>query len=168
MIEQTPSTRPRWVKRALLVVFVLVAAGFVFRNAILGAPVEVYRAVRSDLVQSVVASGRIATPQRVSVGTVITGRVMRIPVKEGQSVKQGEVLIQLDDDDERAAVEQSRGAVAQPRPGYASSASWTACAEQARSRPRRTTPARQQYQRSIELKAKGFVSQAASMMPSEI
>src|SRR5688500_91938 len=103
----------RWLKPALLIVLALAAAGFLLRNAILGKPVETYEAARSDLVQSVVASGRITTPQRVSVGAVITGRVTRIPVKEGQGVKRGDVLIELDDEDERAAVAQARGAVAQ-------------------------------------------------------
>ena len=35
--------------------------------------------MRGDLLQTVVASGRIITPQRVSIGAVITERVARIP-----------------------------------------------------------------------------------------
>src|SRR6187399_1630672 len=103
----------RWLKRGLLIALALAVAGFLLRNFILGTPVDTVRAVRSDLVQTVVASGRIMTPQRVSVGAVITGRVVRIPVQEGQGVSRGDVLMELDDGDERAAVAQARASVAQ-------------------------------------------------------
>ena len=79
----------------------------------MGKPVEAYEAIRGDLVQTVVASGRIITPQRLSVGAVVTEHVARIPVKEGQKVRKGDVLIELDDKDERAALEQSKASVAQ-------------------------------------------------------
>ena len=69
-----------------------------------------HEVVRGDLVQTVVASGRVTTPQRVSVGAVVTERVARIPVDEGQTVRRGDVLIELDDRDERAAVAQAEAA----------------------------------------------------------
>lgn len=102
--------KPGWLALALAV-----AAGLAFasRNLVLGDPVATARATRGDLVQTVVASGRIITPRRVSIGAVITERVVRIPVEEGQSVRRGDVLIVLDDRDERAALEQARAAVAQ-------------------------------------------------------
>ena len=112
------------------VAIAIVAAGvFAFRDAIFGAPVDVREVVRGDIVQTVVASGRVMTPQRVSVGAVITERVARIPVDEGQSVHGGDVLIVLDDRDERAAVAQAQAAVEQAR-GEAPS--------DARSRPARS------------------------------
>jgi len=52
----------RWIKRSLLIAVVLAVAGYFLRNVILGTPVATYEAVRSDLVQTVVASGRIMTP----------------------------------------------------------------------------------------------------------
>jgi len=83
LIQNPDSPVWRWLKRGLLAALVLAVAGVALRNVILGTPVEAYQAVRSDLVQSVVASERIITPQRVAVGAVITGRVERIPVQEG-------------------------------------------------------------------------------------
>jgi HlyD family secretion protein len=153
----------RWLKRALLIALALALAGFLLRNLILGKPVETYQAVRGDLVQSVVASGRVTTPQRVSVGAVITGRVTRIPVREGQSVQRGDVLVELDSDDERAAVAQARGAVAQAEAKLRQLRELgLPAAEQALVQAQANyTQARQQYERSIELKMKGFVSQAA-------
>jgi HlyD family secretion protein len=160
---EAPFPWRRWLKPALLIVLALAAGGFFLRNAILGKPVETYEAARSDLIQSVVASGRIATPQRVAVGAVITGRVTRIPVKEGQSVKRGDVLIELDNEDEGAAVAQARGAVAQAEAKLRQLRELgLPAAEQGRVQAQANhTQARQQYERAVELKAKGFVSQAA-------
>jgi len=160
--EDTMSSR-RWIKRGLLIALVLAVAGFLLRDLILGKPVETHQATRSDLVQTVVASGRIMTPQRASVGAVITGRVVRIPVQEGQSVKRGDVLIELDDEDERASVAQARGAVAQAEARVRQLREvGLPAAEQALIQAQANlTQARRQHERAKELKAKGFVSQAA-------
>jgi HlyD family secretion protein len=161
--SESPVLARRWLKRGLLIALALAAAGFALRNVILGKPVETYTAVRSDLVQTVVASGRITTPRRVSVGAVVTGRVARIPVSEGQSVQHGDVLIELDSDDERAAVAQARGAVAQAEARLRQLRELgLPAAEQALAQARANhVQARQQYERTLELKTKGFVSQAA-------
>ena len=163
MGDASSASRRRWLKRGLLAALALAGVGFLFRNAILGTPVETHAVARSDLVQSVVASGRITTPQRVSVGAVLTGRVTRIPVSEGQSVKRGDVLIQLDDEDERAAVAQARGAVAQSEAKLRQLRELgLPAAEQALVQAQANyTQARQQYERAQELKSRGFVSQAA-------
>jgi HlyD family secretion protein len=149
--------------RVMLVAAILAAAGYALRNVILGTPVEVYKAVRGDLVQSVVASGRIATPQRVSVGTVVTGRVTNIPVREGQSVQRGDVLIELEAADERASVEQARGAVAQAdaKLRQLRELGLPAAQQSLLQAQANHTQARRHYERTLELKAKGFVSQAA-------
>ena len=157
------SPRRRWIKRGLLIALALAVAGVLLRNLILGKPVETHQAVRSDLVQTVVASGRIITPQRASVGAVITGRVARIPVEQGQSVKRGDVLIVLDDEDERASVAQASGAVAQAeaRLRQLREVSLPAAEQALIQAQANLTQARQQHDRAKELKAKGFVSQAA-------
>lgn len=153
----------RWIKRSLLIALVLAVAGYLLRNVILGTPVGTYEAVRSDLVQTVVASGRIMTPQRVSVGAEITGRVARIPVQEGQNVSRGDVLIELNDKDERAAVAQAQAAVAQAEAKVRQLREvGLPAAEQGLVQAQaNATQARQQYDRSKDLKAKGFVSQSA-------
>lgn len=89
------------------------AIGFLSRDLILGKAVETYAATRGDLLQTVVASGRIMTPQRVSIAAMITERVAFIPVQEGQRVRRGELLIELDAADERAALAQAQASVAQ-------------------------------------------------------
>lgn len=152
-----------WPKRALIAAAALAVAAFVFRDAFFGQPVEIAEVVVSDLVQTVVASGRITTPQRVSVGAVVTERVAEIPVNEGQSVKRGDVLIVLDDRDERAALSQAQAAVAQAeaRIRQMREVSLPAALQGLAQAEANLVLAKQQYDRAQELKAKGFVSASA-------
>lgn len=153
----------RRVKLGLVAAVIVLAAAYAGRNAVLGKPVPAYEVARSDLVQSVVASGRIVTPQRVSVGAVTTGRVTRIPVSEGQGVKRGDTLIELEDADERAAVEQARAAVAQAEAKIRQlrELGLPAAQQSLVQAEAQALQARRQHERSRELKEKGFVSQAA-------
>jgi HlyD family secretion protein len=153
----------RRAKHILLAVLVAAAAGFALRNVVLGKPVAAHQAARSDLVQTVVASGRVITPQRVSVGAVVTARVTRIPVAEGQAVKRGDTLIELDDRDERAAAAQAQAAVtqAEARIRQLREVGLPAAEQSLLQAQANATNARQQYERNRDLKAQGFVSQAA-------
>jgi HlyD family secretion protein len=80
---------------------------------LLGQTIDVYAVTQGDLIQTVVASGHIETPYRVSVGSQITGTVIEVPVEEGQAVKAGDVLIHLDGREYASAVVQAQAAVAQ-------------------------------------------------------
>jgi HlyD family secretion protein len=149
-------------KWPLIGVAALAAALFAGRNLILGKPVQTVAAVRGALVQTVVASGRIITPQRVSIGATITERVARIPVEEGQTVKKGEVLIALDDTNERAALAQALAALAQAQTRIRQLRELALpAAEQGLAQAQaNAVQARQNYERSTALREKGFVGQA--------
>lgn len=91
----------------------LLAAAWLLVRTVYGARMDAYAVVRGDIVQTLVASGRVETPSRVDIGSQITGTVASIPVEEGQVVKAGQLLIALEDSEARAAVAQARAAVAQ-------------------------------------------------------
>ena len=78
-----------------------------------GPRIDAARVMRRDVVQTVVASGRVVTPYRVDVGAQIVGKVTEVPVEQGQSVSAGQVLIVLDAAEARAGVKQAEVAVAQ-------------------------------------------------------
>jgi HlyD family secretion protein len=59
------------------------------------------------LVQTVIATGRVMSPARVNIGSVITGRVARVLVEEGDRVEGGQVLIELENEELAAALRQA-------------------------------------------------------------
>ena len=146
-----------------MVVGIVGAAAYVFRNVLIGSPVEIREVTRGNIVQTVVASGRVVTPQRVSIGAVTTEWVARIPVDEGQSVQKGDVLIELDDHDERAAVAQARASVAQAEAKLRQlrEVALPAAREALVQAEANSRLARQQYQRNRDLKTQGFISDSA-------
>jgi HlyD family secretion protein len=79
----------------------------------LGPQVQTEAVQRRDLLQTVVASGRAETPHRVNIGAQITGTVARVPVTEGQTVKAGDVLVELVGTELQSARRQAQQAVVQ-------------------------------------------------------
>ena len=85
----------------------LLGALYLIVRALLGVQVYVYTVARSDIMQSVVASGRVETPLRINIGSQVTGTVASIPVSEGQTVKAGQLLIALENSEANAAEAQA-------------------------------------------------------------
>jgi HlyD family secretion protein len=79
----------------------------------LGPQVQTEVVQRRDVLQTVVASGRVETPHRVNIGAQITGTVARVPVIEGQTVKAGDVLVELVGTELQSARRQAQQAVVQ-------------------------------------------------------
>ena len=91
----------------------LAAAGYAGVVFFLGPKVEVVEAVRREVVQAVVATGRIESPFRVEIGAQVVGTVIRVPVAQGESVAAGQTLIELDAAEAHALVRQAEAAVVQ-------------------------------------------------------
>src|SRR5882762_2471583 len=77
----------------LIVAIVAISAG---ARRDRGQEVRFETAGRRDLVAAVTASGKIQPKKKVDVSADITGRITRIAVREGDLVKQGQFLIQID------------------------------------------------------------------------
>src|SRR5437870_8076157 len=58
--------------------------------------VQAGRAVRQDLTQTVSANGEVKPKKYVNVSSNMMGRIVRMPVKEGDRVRDGELLVQLE------------------------------------------------------------------------
>ncbi len=101
------------LKKILLSFLLLsLAAGLTYKWY-LGQSVPVFEVTTRDFVQTVVASGQVQNPHRIDVGVQITGTVLNIPVLEGQYVKKGDLLIELQSTELRAALRQSQLSVEQ-------------------------------------------------------
>ena len=60
-----------------------------------------------DLVASVTASGQVQPRTKVDVAADISGRIVRLAVKEGQMVKRGDFLLEIDPEAYEAAVQRA-------------------------------------------------------------
>lgn len=78
-----------------LVVVVVVAAGALGRRD-RGTEVRIEEVARRDLVATVTASGRISPKTAVDIASDITGRIILIPVEEGQYVQKDDLLLRID------------------------------------------------------------------------
>jgi HlyD family secretion protein len=100
----------------IMALIVLVAAGVVaFRiNKKKHAATEVRleQVSRRDLVSAVTASGKIEAKTSVDISADITGRIIQIAVREGDMVKRGQFLLQIDPAQYQAAVARAQGIVA--------------------------------------------------------
>jgi HlyD family secretion protein len=70
--------------------------------------VKIEPVARRDLVASVTASGQVRPNVKVDVAADISGRIVRLAVKEGQTVSQGQFLLQIDPEQYAAAVARAR------------------------------------------------------------
>ena len=64
-----------------------------------------------DLVASVTASGQVQPRTKVDVAADISGRIVRLAVKEGQMVKRGQFLLQIDPEQYEASVQRAEAAL---------------------------------------------------------
>ncbi len=76
-----------------------------------GTEVRMEQVGRRDLVSAVTASGKIEPQTSVDISADITGRIIRIAVEEGDVVRKGQFLIQIDPAQYQAAVSRAEGVV---------------------------------------------------------
>ena len=101
--------RPGVSIAAGLIIIVAVIAAVRTRGPLVATAV----ATRTELEQHLVASGRVRVVTRVQLSTQIAGRVIAVHAVEAQRVKAGDLLVQIDDTEAKAAVSQAKAAVAQ-------------------------------------------------------
>ena len=77
-------------------------------------PVEVRieAAEKRDLTASVTAAGQIQPRTKVNVSADVTGKIIRLAVKEGDMVTKGQFLLQIDPDQPTAALQRSEAQLA--------------------------------------------------------
>src|ERR1700723_2765933 len=114
---------PAWARRYILIGIVLVAvlslSALTYRMLSRDVPeVEVTRAAAesSDVGGTVLsATGYIVAHHTINVNSKVTGRLAWIGVEKGDKVKEGQVLVRLENEEFRASYEQARGALENAR-----------------------------------------------------
>lgn len=105
-----------WLKAVILlgVLFVLgggTLAYVLFVRTGSQTPVEADRVLREDLIQSVAAAGEIKPKSYVNISSNTFGRILRLPVAEGDRVERGQFLLQIEAIQTEASVESAQAAL---------------------------------------------------------
>jgi HlyD family secretion protein len=105
-------------RRSKLMIFgalVIVIGALVAVNAAArrdrGVEVRLEEVQRRNLVATVTASGQIAAKRSVDISADITGRIIAIPFEEGDTVREGDLLVRIDPSQYEAAVAQARASL---------------------------------------------------------
>ena len=127
------------------------------------APVVAATVVQpAPLVRTLLFSARVAAASRVELGSTLTGRVREVLVAEGATVRQGDVLVRLESEELRAALDQARASERQAAARLAGLRSSGRKAAQAGVAQADSVlqAAQAELQRTQELVARGFISEA--------
>jgi len=113
----------RYITIGISVVVLLSVSALLYRLLAAGvSEVEVVRAAaENSSVEGIAlsASGYIVAHHKINVNSKVTGRVKWIGVEKGDKVKEGQVLVRLEDDEFRAQYQQAHGAAENARAYYA-------------------------------------------------
>lgn len=108
----------RWIIGGIGLFVLLGVARFAYSNLNAATEVETTRVRASDSGASnasdivLNATGYIVAHHKIEVAAKVIGRVQWIGVEKGDRVKQGQVLVRLEDDEYRAQVQQAKGSLA--------------------------------------------------------
>ena len=133
------SKRTKWGVGGAIVLAIALVGGLSAAKGDKATEVRIEQVERRDLVASVTASGQVQPHVKVDLASDITGRIVRLAVKEGDLVTKGQFLLEIDPAQYRAAAERAAAAVASSRSQAASA------------RPT-LIQARRNYARLLELK----------------
>jgi HlyD family secretion protein len=150
--------RRRWLAAAAVLLAVAAFASARLRPA----EVDALAVQTQPLTRTLQFTARVQTPLRVDIGATVTGRVAAVPVKEGDAVDAGAVLVELEADEARAALAQAQAALRQALARRDSQrAVQRPAADAALAQAEATlATAERDLGRSRELVAQGFVSAA--------
>jgi HlyD family secretion protein len=107
------SKKPKWA----IGIIALVAVGSVLalsaaKRGNKAVEVRIEPVQKRDLVSSVTASGQVRPQTKVDVASDVSGKIMKLAVKEGQIVSSGQFLLQIDPSQAQAATDRAQAAVA--------------------------------------------------------
>jgi HlyD family secretion protein len=110
------SKRVKWsVAGGVLLVVVAIGGLTAMKGKNKAVEVRTEQVQPRDLVASVTASGQVRPQTKVDLSSDITGKIVRLAVKEGQMVTQGQFLLQIDPQQQEAAVQRVEAALASSR-----------------------------------------------------
>jgi HlyD family secretion protein len=100
-----------WIGLGIVLVLLIVVVNVVKQVQGKVTPVQFARVRIEDITSRVRAPGKIEAKLQVKISADLPGKVQHLLVKEGDRVKQGQLMLQLDDTQYRSALDQSHAAL---------------------------------------------------------
>ena len=101
-----------WIGLAVVVLVVILVANMAGQAGKKGVAVQLARVRVEDITSRVRAPGKIEPKTQVKISADIMGKVTNLAVKEGDHVRKGQLLLQLDPTQRQADLSQARAALA--------------------------------------------------------
>ena len=112
-----------------------------------GKKVITQKVGRATIMETVTGSGKIQPEKEVKISSDVSGEIIALPVKEGQSVKKGDLLVKINPDLYQSGLKRARAAVQNARANLSQAEA-------------RLISAEQDYKRNKQLFDKGIISKA--------
>jgi HlyD family secretion protein len=142
------SRRKWWIILGVVVLAVLIVAAVVkSKQAVMPTTVTTEKAIIRTITHLVTATGKVQPEIEVGIAPEVSGELIALPFKEGQSVKKGDVIIRIKPDSYAALVDQQEAALSSSK-----ASSLLAKANQ--------TKAEEDYRRADDLYKKQLISDA--------
>lgn len=122
-------------------------------RAVRGPAVDVARVTRTDLLETLVVSGRVLERSKASLGSPVTGTVAEVLFEEGDRVRPGQLLVRLDEAEALASLTEARARLEQ-----VSGSGRRIAGEELRQATLRLEQAERDLERLAALRRDGFVS----------
>jgi HlyD family secretion protein len=95
--------KPRRLRNIIVGLFLVAVVGgsvatALLRNREVVITVQTETVLRRDMTETVVATGRIQPITKVTINPEVSGEIVDLPVKDGQAVKQGDLLVRIKPD----------------------------------------------------------------------
>ncbi len=112
-------TKKFWIISAVVIV-ALIAAGKWFGGRETLEQVDTEQVAVRDIIERVSASGKIQPEIEVNITAEVSGQILELPVKEGDRVEKGDLLVQINPDLYEAALNRAQAAANSARSNLAS------------------------------------------------
>src|SRR5882724_11640487 len=85
------------------IVLAALTVGAIFKKREVVITVQTEKVVRKSLTEIVVANGKVQPVLQVKISPEVSGEIIELPVKEGQRVEKGDLLVKIKPDNYLAA-----------------------------------------------------------------
>jgi len=101
----------------LIIGLTIASSKGMFGKSETGKKVFVEKVGKVNIMETVTGSGKIQPEKEVKISSDVSGEIIKLPIKEGQAVKKGDLLVKINPDLYQSGLKRARAAVQNTRAG---------------------------------------------------